>query len=278
MTQWACRVFCPRLSCQLEVPGRRLTVLTKLVLFDIDGTLLDAGDLSRRSFLYVVRRFAGPGAALGRYSLSGKTDPQIMKGLLLQNGVPAKRADELAEEALDSYQSHYLSELKQADVRPLEGARELIEGLASLATADVELGILTGNMRGLVAPKLRAVGISPASFRVVACGSDHSERDRLPALAVERALRHHRVGILPGDVVIVGDTPLDVRCAQHFGALSVAVATGDYTYEQLRASKPAYLLTSLLAWSDVENEIGLPVMHRPLMNQPHPSRLGSTML
>lgn len=231
--------------------------MIRLVLFDIDGTLLDAGDLSRRSFLRVIRRFVAPEAALGRYSLSGKTDPQIMKELLLQNGFPPKQTDRTVSEALKSYQSCYLSDLKQAHIRPLGGARELIERLAAIRTARLVLGILSGNLEGLIVPKLEAVSIPASSFVVGAFGSDTADRDRLPAIAVERAERSFGTHILPHEVAIVGDTPLDIMCARRFGAVSIAVATGDYTYDELEATSPTYVLGNLLAWSEVEHEIGL---------------------
>jgi phosphoglycolate phosphatase len=207
--------------------------LIRLILFDIDGTLLDAGDLSQRSFLRAVREFAAPEAALGQSSLSGKTDPQIMKELLLQNGLSTEQTDRVANEALERYQSCYLSDLKEADIRPLDGARELIERLAAVRPPRLVLGILSGNLGGLIVPKLDAVSIPASSFVVGAFGSDAADRDRLPAIAVERAERSFGTHILPHEVTIVGDTPLDIMCARRFGAVSIAVATGDYTYEEL---------------------------------------------
>jgi phosphoglycolate phosphatase-like HAD superfamily hydrolase len=252
--------------------------LIRLILFDIDGTLLDAGDLSRRCFLRVVRRFANPEAALDQGSLSGKTDPQIMTEFLLQNGLPPGQTDRTVSEALKSYQSCYLSNLKEADVRPLDGARELIERLEASRSARLLLGILSGNMEGLIVPKLEAAGIPASSFVVGAFGSDDADRDRLPAIAVERAEESFRTHILPNEVAIVGDTPFDIMCARRFGAVSIAVATGDYTYEQLEATSPTHLLPSLLAWSEVEQEIGLDTIWTRPMDESHPSGSGPPML
>ena len=231
----------------------------KLILFDVDGTLLDAGDLSRRGFLSAVRQHVGPTAIIGQYSLSGKTDPQIMKELLLQNGLPVGQIDQVAGNALRSYQSYYLSHLEKAHVRPLEGARELIERLSAVKPAQFVLGILTGNMEGLVAPKLEAVGIPISSFALGAFGSDDANRGNLPAIAIERVERSFGIPVLPREVAIVGDTPLDVAGARDFGAVSIAVASGDYTYRQLRATSPTYVLRSLLAWSELERKLNLGV-------------------
>ncbi len=127
-------------------------------------------------------------------------------------------------------------------------------------------------------PKLEAAGIPASSFVVGACGSDDAHRDKLPAIAVERAEESLGTRILPNEVAIVGDTPLDIRCARQFGAVSIAVATGDYTCEQLEATSPTYLLRSLLAWSEVEQELGLVTVWRRPMDESHPSGFGPPIL
>ena len=252
--------------------------LIRFILFDIDGTLLDAGDLSRRCFLRVVRRFVNPEAALHQCSLSGKTDPQIMKELLLQNGLPPRQTDRTLSEALKSYQSCYLSDLKEADVRPLDGARELVARLGAIRRERLLLGILSGNMEGLIVPKLEAAGIPASGFVVGSFGSDNADRDRLPAIAVERSEESLRTRTLPHEVAIVGDTPFDIMCARRFGAVSIAVATGDYTCEQLEATSPTHLLPSLLAWGEVEQEIGSDTVWRRPMDESHPSGSDLPML
>jgi phosphoglycolate phosphatase len=232
--------------------------LIRLILFDIDGTLLDAGELSRRCFLRAIRPFVAPEAATDHFSLSGKTDPQIMRELLLLNGLSAEETARITNEALLIYQSCYLSGLEESHIRPLAGARELIERLAAVPPARLLLGIVSGNMEALVVPKLEAVGIRASSFVVGAFGSDDADRDKLPAIAVERAERSFGARILPHEVAVVGDTPRDVSCARHFGAVSIAVATGEYSREELEATSPSYLLDSLLAWNEAEHEIGAP--------------------
>jgi phosphoglycolate phosphatase len=224
--------------------------LIRLVLFDIDGTLLDSGDLSRRCFLRVLRQFVAPQAVTDQASLAGKTDPQIMRELLLDSGLSAEQAGTVMPEALLSYQSLYLAGLKDSGIRPLGGAKELIERLAAVPPERLLLGILSGNMEGLVVPKLEAVGIRASNFVVGAFGSDDADRGRLPSIAVEKARRRFGVHVPPHEVAIVGDTPLDVKCAKDFGAVSIAVATGGYTCKQLEATGPTYLLESLLAWTE----------------------------
>ena len=105
-------------------------------------------------------------------------------------------------------------------------------------------------------PKLAAAGIPSDGFLVGAYGSDHADRNQLPSIAVERAHESHDARFCPEEVVIVGDTPLDVHCARLFGAVSVAVASGDYTYRQLQDTGPDYVLAGLYEWDLVEREIG----------------------
>jgi phosphoglycolate phosphatase-like HAD superfamily hydrolase len=92
---------------------------------------------------------------------------------------------------------------------------------------------------------------------VGAFGSDERERDRLPPIAVERARKLTGRSYEGEAVVIVGDTPADVRCARAVGAIAVAVATGPPGREALAAADPDFLLNSLEAWPDVSAEIGL---------------------
>ncbi len=230
----------------------------RLILFDVDRTLLSAGDLSRDAFLAVFEKIAGREAEVRDYSLAGKTDPQIMTELLVLNGWAPADAQAVLPRALALYQADYLADLPQARVAAMPCARELVARLAARTAGDAAeagpaLGILTGNLEPLVAPKLAAAGMSPTIFTRGGYGSDHADRNRLPAIAARRAERALGVSIRPHEVVIVGDTPRDVSCANRYGAWAVAVATGDYTYEELKRSGPACVLTSLCDWDQARS-------------------------
>jgi phosphoglycolate phosphatase-like HAD superfamily hydrolase len=112
----------------------------------------------------------------------------------------------------------------------------------------VVLGLVTGNIEEGARIKLLPTGLWP-HFRVGAYGSDHMDRRVLPSLATRRA--HALVGhaFTPTDVVVIGDTPHDIDCARHFGAVAVAVTTGQYTRAQLVADGPDHLFDDL---GDVE--------------------------
>jgi phosphoglycolate phosphatase-like HAD superfamily hydrolase len=106
--------------------------------------------------------------------------------------------------------------------------------------------LLTGNLEGGAAMKLRSAGLDPARFAVGAFGSDSARRPDLPAIAAERAARRTGRSFAGVDVVIIGDTPDDVACGRPIGACTVAVATGFYDVAQLRAAGAAHVFEDLV--------------------------------
>jgi phosphoglycolate phosphatase-like HAD superfamily hydrolase len=126
-------------------------------------------------------------------------------------------------------------------VRVLPGVAALVERLHG--HADVTLGLLTGNIEAGARIKLEPTGLWPR-FRMGAYGSDHADRLRLPSLAARRAQALTGHVFRPEDVVVLGDTPLDVECARAFGALAVAVATGPFTRGELEHERPDLLFDS----------------------------------
>jgi len=209
-------------------------VTKRLVLFDIDGTLLLSGGAGRRAILAALAEETSIGAeAVEHVRFDGKTDPQIVVELLEAGGDRLSRDQDRIGRVIDRYLSHLERDLAetahQATVMP--GVRPLLETLRG--DSRVVLGLLTGNVVRGAAIKLRAVDIPPEGFAVGAYGSDHAVRAELPAIAAQRALSHF--GRVPSgaDVVIIGDTPADVTCGNGIGAISVAVATGSYRPEHL---------------------------------------------
>lgn len=228
----------------------------RLILFDIDGTLLTAGGAPRRAFRRSLIEYFGTDGDEARTDFSGKTDPQIVYELMGGAGF----ADVHIEERIEDLFEHYLAGLERELATEDDGHR-LHPGVAELvaALADdsrVLLGLVTGNVERGARLKLDRFGLWP-SFRVGAFGSDARERDRLPAIALERALRMTGYRFAGHETVVVGDTPADVQCARAVGAVAVAVATGRPSREQLAAAAPDHLLDSLEEWPAVAPELGL---------------------
>jgi len=216
----------------------------RLVLFDIDGTLLLSDGAGRRAMEGALSHvFGSPGDA--GYHYDGKTDRQIVRELMRRDGLDDTEIDA----RLDDVVTHYLTRLRTElatgakGVRSLPGVAELLDALE--ARRDVVLGLLTGNVVEGAQAKLRAAGIEFDRFRVNAFGSDHEHRPRLPEIAQRRAREALGVDLTGHAIVVIGDTPADIDCARSVGARTIAVATGRYTVEELAEHEPSAVFEDL---------------------------------
>lgn len=227
----------------------------RLILFDIDGTLLSAGGAPRRAFQRALNQFFGTDGAAATDDFSGKTDPQIVYDLMTAAGFGNNHIAERIAAVFESYVAGLAAELEtETGHRLLPGVAELVPRLAE--DPRVVLGLVTGNIETGARLKLDHFGLWER-FRVGAFGSDDRDRDRLPRIAVERARELTGRSFVGEEVVVVGDTPADIGCARAAGAIAIAVATGPPGRHSLAASEPDFLLDSLEAWPDVAAEIGL---------------------
>jgi phosphoglycolate phosphatase-like HAD superfamily hydrolase len=220
----------------------------KLVLFDIDGTLLWTDGAGRRAIHRALLDEAGTAGAIATYRFDGKTDPQIVRELLASAAHPeADSADRVAA-VCDRYVELLEDELARAPgaARLMPGVAELLAALeAQEAAGRALVGLLTGNLRPGAELKLRAAGVDPARFAVGAFGSDSGRRPDLPPIAAARASERTGRPFTGPDVAIIGDTPDDVACGRPFGARSLAVATGYYDVAALRAAGATYVFETL---------------------------------
>jgi phosphoglycolate phosphatase-like HAD superfamily hydrolase len=216
----------------------------RLVLFDIDGTLLNSGGMGRAAMQRALGQvFGSPGNPSYRYD--GKTDKQIVRDVMRMEG----HSDEHIDARMDSLIEIYLEGLREGakekrfNVRPLEGVPELLDELEP--RKDVILGLLTGNVETGARMKLKAAGIDPDRFKINAFGSDHEHRPRLPAIAQRRASEMLGLDIAGDRLVVIGDTPADIDCGRSLGAKAIGVASGHYTVEQLESHNPYAVFSSL---------------------------------
>jgi phosphoglycolate phosphatase-like HAD superfamily hydrolase len=216
----------------------------KLVLFDIDGTILLGDGAGRRAIHQALREvYGGIGPADHRFD--GKTDRQIVRELMRLDGHDDARIDAGLVDVLARYVRYLERELAVPAHAPrlLDGVPELLDALE--ARPDVTLGLLTGNVEAGARAKLVAAGIDPDRFSSSAFGSDSEHRPDLPAVARRRA--SEALGAdLPGErVVIIGDTPADVQCGRAIGARAIAVATGSYGVDELERHGAAHVFSDL---------------------------------
>jgi phosphoglycolate phosphatase-like HAD superfamily hydrolase len=209
----------------------------KIVLFDIDGTLLlsdGAGRAAMEAALVATFGTSGPSA----YRYGGKTDRLIVRETMRLEGFDDATIDARMQEVLDLYLTGLRAHLEHGThtARALPGVAPLLDAIES--QGELVLGLLTGNIVEGAGVKLRAVALDPKRFRLGAYGSDHEERPMLPPIARERAsaLLGREV---PGDrLIIVGDTPADITCGMGVGARAIAVATGGFPLDDLRVYEP----------------------------------------
>ena len=213
----------------------------RLVLFDIDGTLIADGGASRAGFARALAEVYGYRGDLAPYDFSGRTDPQIARMVLRDDGF----SDAEITERLPDLWLRYLEYLEEnattERVRALPGIKALVEALAG--QPGVMLALLTGNIEPgarlkLTPPKLNHY------FPFGAFGSDSADREQLPPFAVDRAsvVDGHRFA--GADIVIIGDSVYDVRCGVPYQATTIAVASGKTSAERLRAENPRHLFES----------------------------------
>ena len=223
--------------------------MRKLILFDIDGTLLLTAGAGRRAIVAALGDEVGDPRAFEGIRFDGKTDPQIVAEILEAAGQVEPRESERVRRLCRRYIGLLALELERPETRTtvMPGVEPLLDHLD--ARADVVLGLLTGNLAEGAELKLRSGGIDPSRFRVGAYGSDAAHRPELPSIAARRA--EPLFGHVPSgaDVVIIGDTPADIHCGQGISARALGVATGSYSVSDLAACGPHAVFEDL---SDTE--------------------------
>jgi phosphoglycolate phosphatase-like HAD superfamily hydrolase len=217
--------------------------VTKLVLFDIDGTILWSDGAGRRAMTAALTHVFG-GAGPTDYRYDGKTDKQIVRDLMRAAGY----ADALIDERMETLVERYLVNLEDGLAEGMH--THVFEGVPALLDAveahdDLVLGLLTGNLRAGAALKLRFAGVDFARFRVGAFGSDHHHRPELPAVAQRRAREELGLDVPGSGIILIGDTPADIECGRSIGARTIAVATGRYTVEELERYDPLAVFPTL---------------------------------
>ncbi|RPJ32534.1 MAG: HAD family hydrolase [Verrucomicrobiaceae bacterium] len=199
-----------------------------LYLFDIDGTLVDTGGAGMAALEETTLEvFGEAGPPL---DLAGATDLGIVIGIHEHFSVEPTRGRIGAYLAI--YQQRLDWNLAHGGFpgRVLDGVNFLLDRLADRAT----LGLLTGNIAGGAASKVRHYGLA-GYFPFGAYGCDHPDRNRLGPIALERAAAHAGRAFAPEETWIIGDTPKDIACARAIGARCLAVATGRFSVAELEA-------------------------------------------
>jgi phosphoglycolate phosphatase-like HAD superfamily hydrolase len=205
-------------------------------LFDIDGTLLASGGAGKAALELAFTEIFGMPLRV-QVPYSGRADRAIARDLLRQHGVDDTPENWRRLEA--GYLARLPDSLNRHNGRVLPGILRLLEHLQQLD--NLTLGLLTGNVRAGARVKLGHFGLFD-HFAFGGFGDLHFDRDDVAREALAEARAHVGPQLAPERIWVIGDTPLDVRCARAIGAKVVAVATGVHSIEELRASNPELTL------------------------------------
>jgi phosphoglycolate phosphatase len=210
------------------------------VLFDVDETLVHTGGAGARSWKAAFQKLYGIPADIGQHSSAGETDPQVARATFV--GVMGR---DPTDEELDHLYVQYLLHLAD-DILVSEHYRMLPgveETLVALGEAGVLLGLVSGAMEGAARTKLIPANLN-RFFIFGTYGSDSPDRAELTGIGIEKAARLH-AGLTPSQVFVVGDTPRDLDAAKAAGAVSVGVASGNFSVDQLTEAGGNHVLGSL---------------------------------
>uniref|UniRef100_Q3ATI4 Hydrolase, haloacid dehalogenase-like family n=1 Tax=Chlorobium chlorochromatii (strain CaD3) TaxID=340177 RepID=Q3ATI4_CHLCH len=227
-------------------------MLKKLVLFDIDGTLLSMTSANRRILADALLAVYGTAGSSYTHNFAGKMDSAIIYEVLAADGLTRKEVASRFDLAKEMYITFMQKVARVDDVTLMPGIVELLDALAE--RDDVLLGLLTGNFEGSGRHKLHLASINHY-FPFGAFADDAEHRNQLPAIAVTKA--HQRTGITFSEhnIIIIGDTEHDIACARAVQAKSIAVATGTYAPHELEAHEPHLLYHNFSDTQAVLNDI-----------------------
>jgi phosphoglycolate phosphatase-like HAD superfamily hydrolase len=220
----------------------------KLLLFDIDGTLIHSGGAGKAAMERSFEKIYGLKDGFQGVQLMGRTDPSILLEALGQHHLEWKDAE------VEKFREYYFWFLEEEIEKPRPD-KALCPGVLPLLSAlqqerDVELGLLTGNWKYSGLTKLRHFGID-GFFNFGAFADDSIRREELVPFAVDRYAKTSGMTSDKETVFVIGDTPLDIQCARPHGVKTVAVATGMHSLETLRSENPDYLFRSFTDTDEV---------------------------
>ncbi|HEX4639194.1 MAG TPA: HAD family hydrolase [Chthoniobacterales bacterium] len=219
----------------------------RLLLFDIDGTLINSGGAGIEALKRALKERFGIVDDLHDIEIAGMTDSGIVVSILKKHKIPGTPENVAA--FLDSY-VHFLSkELPRRKGELLPGVLQLLEKLKQ--RKHVVLGLLTGNLSRGAQLKLDHYGVWHF-FEFGAFADDHHDRNELGQFARARAKEKHGREFSAEEIDVIGDTPRDIACGRALGARTIAVATGSWSREKLAQHNPDYLIDD---FSDVDRLI-----------------------
>ncbi|PKL66335.1 MAG: haloacid dehalogenase [Methanobacteriales archaeon HGW-Methanobacteriales-1] len=212
-----------------------------LVLFDIDKTLIDRSECHHQAFIYAFKKVYGVDTSVEVINYHGKTDPQIMHEVLLAEGLRENDICPRNNDFLNYLSKYFVANVKYDKIKVMDGGQALLKALEN---RKVLLGLLTGNIETIAYSKLNHVDLGHY-FKLGGFGSDSYYRPNLVLKAIQRAENNFGFVRNKNNVFVVGDTPLDVAAGLKAGILTIGVASGEYSKDELLNSGAHFVLDDL---------------------------------
>lgn len=217
----------------------------KLLLFDIDMTLVSTGGAGLRALDSAFEVVFGSRGALEGVRPHGKTDPAIIREACLRRGLDIRH--ETRSRILDLYVGFLEAEVRASgSYRVLPGVQELLDRMSG---PEVVAGLATGNIESGARIKLKRGGLNPY-FKFGGFGSDSEDRAELVRAAARRGQQWSGVRIPPSSTFVIGDTPMDIAAGRAAGFQTIGVATGTYTADELERAGADSVVPDLLEGRD----------------------------
>jgi phosphoglycolate phosphatase len=225
----------------------------KLILFDIDGTLLKSTNtIHVESYSYAIRSVFGIEGHLYDIVPDGKVDSQIFLEILRHGGIPQKLVRQHINELFLARHEFVVQNMQDSQVNDVLPG---VDCLLTILKKHFVLGIVTGNEEQSAWHRLEKAGLKHF-FLTGGFGNESERRADLVKIAIQRAERMANQQFSPSDVLLVGDTPNDVRCAKENNLRIIAVATGRYGTQELQGTEADIVLVDLTHISEFEHFIG----------------------
>jgi phosphoglycolate phosphatase-like HAD superfamily hydrolase len=215
--------------------------MKQLVLFDIDKTLIDRSECHHQAFIHAFKKVYGIDTSVEVINYHGKTDPQIMHEVLLAEGLNENDICPYKNDFLDCLSKYFVANVKYDKIKVMDGAVALLKALEN---EKVLLGLLTGNIETIAYAKLNHVGLGHY-FKLGGFGSDSYYRPNLVLKAIQRAENDFGFVNNKNNIFVAGDTPLDVAAGLKAGILTIGVASGEYSKDELINSGAHFVLDNL---------------------------------
>jgi phosphoglycolate phosphatase-like HAD superfamily hydrolase len=222
--------------------------MNKMVLFDVDRTLIGRSQCHHDAFSYAFKNVYGVDVDIRIIDYGGMTDPDIAIQVLRKIGLGEDLIIFKLQDCMDKIVEYFLKNIKRDRIPILPGVMDLLEFLEENG---VLLGLITGNLEPVAWGKLKSINIDQF-FKLGGFGSDNIDRTELVKIAVKRATTDFNFN---GKTFVIGDTPRDIKAGFEADAKTIAVATGTYKIEELKLFNPDFVFESLENYNEVSRVI-----------------------